>query len=755
MILGKTVTGAIALVCALAGSSVAAPAPSSGIPVPAAYPPAKRGNVVEDYFGTPVADPYRALENVFSAETEKFANAQNALTRKTLEAFPERARFQRDLEKILRFTRFGTPFKKGDYYYYFMNKNGASAQSSLYRTKSLRNPNPELFVDPNLLSPGGYDRMEFPSFSPDLKKFAFIMTKNETDYAYLNFRDVSTKKPIHEIIRYADRGNVEWLNNGTAIAYYRYPIPTGVTWEEAGTNVDRWPDNWTLYYHVFGTDPAKDVPCTVATCGRAESGQAPAASNLLRGKVPKAVGVSDGKGGVIQVTLPSKRDRNLVAGAAWDMMTAADVDENAVPKVPEGSHATTYIASDNGVDYYQTGAGASNFKIIAVPSDAATGVVARDIIPADRTLVLESAQSLGNGYFALFYLEDVLHNIRIVKADAQRNPTEIVFKFPFSDGVATDIRADDELGTVTFNYGNYLNPGTVYMYTLATNKLEVFRKHQIPQAVSHVTSDQLFFTSRDGARIPTFTVRPKNAKKDGENRIWVYGYGGFRANMLPSFNAFAVALARHYGGIWALVNIRGGAEYGLDWYENGRLFKKQNCFNDIADAAQFYIKEGWTKEGLLSIHGGSNGGLLTGAVSLQNPTLFGAGISDYGVHDTLRFVNWTYGPGWTDDYGKEGVAAEVLSALKWSPVYNVKPNVTYPSMLITTGDHDTRVAPPHSYKFAAELQFHTKKVKNARPVLLRVREWSGHNIFSLRRYADTYADKVTFWAKALGAKYRS
>ncbi|KAJ3172560.1 hypothetical protein HDU88_005888 [Geranomyces variabilis] len=738
----------------LAGSSIAAPAAVEKTSL--SYPAARRGNVTDNFFGTIVADPYRHFEDVYSAETRQFAKQQNDLTVQQLNAIPNRDRFQQDLEKIMRFTRYGTPFRNGDLYYWFQNTDAKMAQSALYRARTLRDTTPELFVDPNVLSPGGYDKMEYPTFSPDEKTFAYTVTKNETDYAYIKLQDVKTKKTIDQPILWAARDEIEWLQDEKdkvhGIAYYRYAIPEGLSWEDAGTNIDLWPDTARLFYHKLGSDPSKDAPCTVATCGRDE------AANFRAGsRKPKTILVTDSHGGVINVSLPPKRAAGTIPGAAWDMAAAAELDDAAIPTTPVGSHHTTYVATADGKDYYRTGAGASTFKIVAVPQDAQSGTAAKDVVPADASLVLDQAKPLGNKLFAIFYLEDVQHLVRIVRAFDDKDATNItqtVYKFPRSNGVATDIRSDAVRGTVTWNYGSYVEPGTVYVYTAATNKLDVFRTHSVPAAVKEVATEQHFFTSRDGARVPTFLLKPKSADRTGDNRMWLYGYGGFRSIMYPSFNAFAVALARHYGGIWALVNIRGGTEYGTPWYDNGRLLKKQNCFNDIADAAQFFISEKWSAPGLMSIHGGSNGGLLAGAVSTQFPQLFGAGIADYGVHDGLRFSLFTHGPGWTNDYGRRDVKEEILSAYKWSPVHNVKPGVKYPAMLVTTGGKDTRVAPPHSFKFTAELQNAAKSVKDAKPALLRIRANSGHNIFSLRRYADTYADKVSFWAQNLGARYR-
>ncbi|KAJ3152432.1 hypothetical protein HDU86_005613 [Geranomyces michiganensis] len=754
--------------CMLAGSSIAAPAavekkPSS-LP---AYPAARRGNVTDNFFGTIVADPYRHFEDVYSAETRTFVKQQNDLTVKQLNAIPNRDRFQQDLEKIMRFTRYGTPFRNGDLYYWFQNTDAKEPQSILYRARSLKDTTPEVFVNPNLLSPEGIDKMEYQTFSPDQKMFAYTMTKNETDYAYIKLHDVKTKKTIDQPILWAARDTIQWLQDAKTkavhgIAYYKYAIPAGLTWETAGSNIDLWPDTAKLYYHKLGTDPSKDVFCTIATCGQDQDGNTAANFAAGRGrKQTKTILVTDSKtGGVISVALPPKRAAGTIPGAAWDIAAAAELDDAAIPNTPVGSHHTTYVATADGKDYYRTGAGASTFKLVAVPEDAPSGTAAKDVVPADASLILDQAKPLGNKMFAIFYLEDVQHVIRIVRAFDDKVPTNVtqtVFKFPRSNGVATDIRSDTERGTVTWNYGSYVEPGTVYIYTAATNKLDVFRTHKVPSAVKEVATEQHFFMSRDGARVPTFLLKPKSAGRTGDNRMWLYGYGGFRSIMYPSFNAFAVALARHYGGIWALVNIRGGTEYGTAWYDNGRNLKKQNCFNDIADAAQFFISEKWSAPGLMSIHGGSNGGLLAGAVSIQNPTLFGAGIADYGVHDALRFSLFTHGPGWVDDYGHRNVKEEILSAYKWSPVHNVKPGVRYPAMLVTTGERDVRVAPPHSYKFTAELQRAAQAVKGgavAKPAFMRVRANSGHNIFSLRRYADTYADKVSFWAQNLGARYR-
>ncbi|TPX63847.1 hypothetical protein SpCBS45565_g06317 [Spizellomyces sp. 'palustris'] len=746
-----TVSAAVlAAACALsiAGTAVFA-APPTYYPSPGglAYPPARRMNLTEDYFGTPVEDPYRWMEDPFSKETIKFASQQSDLSLKYIKSLPDRELFKRSFREINRFDRYGTPFKKGEYWYYFANLQGQNAQSILYRTKDLQDKKPEIFLDPNTLSPQGVDRVDSWVFSPDLSKFAYLVTKNETDYSWVGFVDVKSRKPFDTFLRYVIRSMdpyyFRWASDGTGVTYARYKTPKGLSWDDAGRNNDLFPDQYDLYFHKFGTSIGTDKVCEASVCPGALS-FAPE-----RPETPKFAIVDDGKGGKIRIALPVKKQSVFTP---WASSVDTPEFEWGSTKQGAGPFDTTFVGTAGGMSYYRTDAGAPRGKVIAIPDAEGEELRAVDVVPQDKELILDQSVQIADGALAVFYLDNVKHVVRVVKVTNGTSST--IYEFPHRNGAATDIKADTALQMVTFKYENMIDPGTIYIYNLSSNNVTVFRKLQAPAAVSQVVFDQVFFNSKDGTRVPAFVVRPKDARKNGRNPVWMYGYGGFQINIMPTFSAFAVALARHYGGIYALVNIRGGKEYGSPWYEGGSLFNKQNCFDDIISAGKFFVKEGWTREGLLSIHGGSNGGLLAGAVSVQAPGLIGVGLADYGVHETLRFTNFTFGPGWVDDYGRNFVGQEVLSALKWAPVYNVKPNVRYPAMLITTGDHDTRVSPLHSFKFAAHLQRVSHSVWGAKPVLLRIRELSGHNIFSLLRYMDTMTDKVTFWAQQLRVPYR-
>ncbi|KAJ3189815.1 hypothetical protein HDU85_000099 [Gaertneriomyces sp. JEL0708] len=735
----------LAIACILGLGGVAHAAPLKQRQSDLIYPQARRMNLTELYFGTPVEDPYRWLEDPFSNETETFASEQNNLALKALQEIPDRQLFKQAYTEVNAFDRFGTPFKKGSFYYFFRNPKGSLAQSILYRSTSIYGDDAEVFLDPNSLSPDGVDRVDSYSFSPDLSKFAYIVTKNETDYAWIGFQEVASRGPFDTQLLYALRSNdpmdFAWAKDGSGVAYTRYQAPKGLSFDDAGRNNDLFPYVYTTFFHKFGTPVEDDQICETIECaGSSFAGEETSS--------PQTALVPNQKGELLKITLPNKKTRVFTP---WHKEVPSE--DITTTTLDQGSEATTFIGENEEATFFQTAAGAPRFRIIGVPKTSSDAEpVAFEVVPEDKALVIDQTVQLTDNVFAIFYLNDVKHVIQIVKRN--NGTVQTLATVPRQDGAANDIRADKDLKTLTFRYETLVDPGTVYMYSVETNQITELKKISPPAAASDAVAEQVFFTSKDGTRVPAWIVRPKDAQKNGENRVWLYGYGGFQINMLPTFNAFSVALARHYGGIYVLVNLRGGSEYGLNWYRGGSLFNKQNCFDDVISAGKFLVSEGWTKEGLMSIHGGSNGGLLAGAVSLQAPDLIGVGLADYGVHDVLRYTNFTFGPGWVNDYGRNYQGAEVLNALKFAPVYNVKPSVRYPAMLVTTGDHDTRVSPLHSYKFAAQLQHATQSVADAKPVLLRVRELSGHNIFSLKRSIDAYADKVAFWAKHLGATFR-
>ncbi|KAI9102861.1 prolyl oligopeptidase family-domain-containing protein [Phlyctochytrium arcticum] len=737
MMLFKTVL-AVAAGVSCAGTILAAPAPqdkTTTVPNTLQYPAVKRGDLVESYWGTPVADPYRWLEDPFSKETKSFTSEQNSLAKKYLGDLKDRDTFKSAFEKIIAYDRIAAPFKNGEYYYYFFNSKASNPQSILYRTKDIDSKQPEVFLDPLTVSPNGVDKVDQWGFSEDGTKFAYVTTKNETDYAFMSFLDVKTAKPFDTVLRFASRfSSFKFMENG--IQYERAKAPEGLSWEEAGINNNIYHEEVGLteqtWFHKWGTPQSEDRLCAPYNC----------AANLFPDNKERFA-ILEVEGSEQKLKLPLKNGKV----GPWFQDFDHQYDNNIAPSDPFG---TTYVGEDEENEYYQTGFGEPNFQVFSIPKDS-TDAKATTIIAGENGLILDTTKPLGNGLFALTYLQDVKHVVRIVKTEVGKENT-IVYEFPQKDGASTSQSVLD--GNFYFKYESMIESGSIYRWNRATNKVDVWKKSITPDAVKEVKLTQEFFKSKDGATVPMFVIRPKNAKADGKNPVFTYAYGGFQVNVNPNFNAFAIALARHYGGIYALVNNRGGKEYGLSWWEDGRVFKKQNCFNDMIAAAEWFVDNKWTVPGKISIHGGSNGGLLVGAVTTQAPALFGVGLADYGVHEALRFSNFTFGPGWQDDYGYNDRKDEVLSALKWAPVYNVKPGVRYPALLVTTGDHDMRVSPLHSYKFASWLQYATQNTTDPRPAILRIREWSGHNIFSLRRYVDTYIDKVSFWATNLGVSFR-
>ncbi|KAI8811313.1 hypothetical protein BJ742DRAFT_797205 [Cladochytrium replicatum] len=759
------------------------------------YPPAHRlSKWVDYYFGTKFADPFRWLEDPFSDETLAFTKAQNKLARDYISALPDYHRFKTAYRSLTRYDAFGSPFKKGEFWYYTANFGGKLPQPILYRASSLDAP-PEVFFDPNTQSPHGVDQVDATSFSPDLKTFAFLMTKNETDYGWIGFIDVETKKPIDAILTYTTRTlespAFTWAKDGSGVVYTKYFKPPNLSFNDAGRNNDPFPQALKIQFHEFGSQQYQDILCI--ELNRADfPGGAKVYSTICSEKADGVLGDDDDEddlhavGGEVslrvdaftyKITLPKKNRMNEM------IPTVPLYGEDEVGSMPASDVAdpydTSFIGESNGLRFYKTAAGASNYQVISVSSRGSAMV----IIPETED-VLDDVHVVGDGIFFALYMRDATHVLRILAnstssldADDLPEKTTIVYEFPFYNGAASDVKADPDNGIVSFTYSNLVDPGTVYVYYVESGKTEIFRKMKLPKDYK-VEQSQVFFNSTDGAVVPMFLVRHREAKSGAIAPAWLTAYGGFNVARLPTFTPFAVALAHHYRpATYALVNIRGGKEYGQNWYYSGRNLVKQHCFDDMIAAAKTLIDMGYTAPGRCGINGGSNGGLLTGAVSIQAPHIYGAGMADYGVHETLRYTNFTFGEFWTNDYGKKNNATEVLSASKWSPVYNVFPlpkhtdadsYQPYPALLITTGDHDTRVSPLHSYKLAALFQWAARvmdgeeegddgtrglKAQASRPALLRIRELSGHNIFSLERKVDAFSEKAAFWAFHLDGSF--
>ncbi|KAJ3163997.1 hypothetical protein HK101_000542 [Irineochytrium annulatum] len=743
-----------------------------------AYPRARRVNVSEDVYGVKVEDPYRWMEDPFDPEVVEYVHEQDTLAKNYVRSLPEYQRFKRIYTETSRFTRYTPPMKHGEYWYYSINHGGAHNQNILYRSKDLSDPKPTMFLNPNTLSPNGVDQVDGWSFSPDGTLFAFVATKNETDYGWVGFLDVSTGERVDTellyTVRYLGRASFEWTDKG--VLYTAYPDP-GLPLSDAGRNNDPFPSKLSRRFHKFNTSREADLDCGPADIDPTLPPEDPAcrspsvAAEVARDgpKTAWVPSVGGGKGKGREVRLVRQQMGGFMPyPSSWAAERGGgDAAEMAYGRLEfelfghEPADAAIYVATVGDVEVYKTAVDAPRFRLIGVA--LAKGADGRseafELLGEHEEYVLDEPHVIDkNGTMLITYIADVRHVVQIFK-----NGTLIPFReLPLYDGACSNVLANPTMGIVTFTYDSLLDPGATYLYTVATDSLEVLQTMEAPASHSQTpVVEQMFFTSRDlTARVPMWTARdPSSVRKDGAARVWMTGYGGFMIARLPSFSLLALSLVRAVpGAMFVLVNLRGGKEYGTDWYDAGRNLNKINVFDDMIDAGRYLVAQGWTSPGLIGVQGASNGGLLAAAVAQRAPEIVGVSVADVGVQDILRFEEFTYGRYWVNDYGRSENETEALARLSWAPVtvaVRTPPgSIRFPPTFISTGDHDTRVSPLHSLKLAAAMQRVASGGDGGAPVILRVRELSGHNIFSSERLADAWGEKVAFWASSLGARVK-
>ncbi|KAJ3092977.1 hypothetical protein HK102_013767 [Quaeritorhiza haematococci] len=592
------------------------PQPRSQSPPEILYPEVRRDNVSDDYFGKIVADPYRYLEDPFSADTLDFMRNQNELT----ETYTD----------LLAYDRWGSPFKRGDYYYYFANLGGLNNHSSIYRTRNLfdSDANAQLFLDPVKL-PENLDQIDVTdgyNFSPDNKYFAFIMTKTETDYGWIGVLNVTTGERLPDELRYALRrsSDIEWAKDGSGFVYYRFDAPQNLTWDEAGRNNDLIASTIKRFFHRFGDSQSEDVRCdddegetieplcnsTVLDKGEPDVA-GPASSEPRFAKIfldGTLAGPDDRRdeSQTLLIKLPSRKTKSRFL----PYQQLLD-DMDGMPEIPpfaaeDDPFDTSFIGQGpGGVFYYQTAAGASNYRVIGVkPSQQdEDGVVDAVTVIPESTLILDKAYPVADGVFLSLYLDDARHVIRV-----NANDTENTIIQEFEDlrgGACTDVQPMPDLNIVAFRWSSPVDPGAIYIYNATSNQLLTWRTMKLPinNVPDLVRTELVKYVSKDNITVvPMTIVAPRQfvpSRTEPKNvPVWLTGYGGFGITRLPSFSSFALALSIHFDAVYGLVHIRGGKEYGMKWWVDGRNLRKQNCFDDTIWAAKHLIKEGWTQEGL-------------------------------------------------------------------------------------------------------------------------------------------------------------
>jgi prolyl oligopeptidase len=675
------------------------------------YPESPRGDAVETLHGVSVADPYRWLEDPNSQATKNWVEAQNKLTFAYLEAIPERKAIQEKLTKLINFERFGAPGKVGRYYFYTRN-TGLQNQSVLYVTTNLKEEG-RILLDPNTLSQDGTVALSGTSVSHDGKHLAYSISGGGSDWQEWRVRNVATGKDLPDVIKWSKFSGASWSKDGKGFYYSAYDAPK-VGEKLSGVNQFQ-----KVYYHRLGTDQ-KDDTLVYERKDQPEWGFAAEATEDGRYLL---LSVWKGTNRESQVFVKDLRDKSLVVR---EVLTGFDAQYSS-------------IGNDGSVFYFLTDKDAPNRRVVAIDISKPEAKHWRTIVPEGKEPI-EMATLMGDTLF-INSLKDASTRIARYGLDGKQRG-EVELPGIGSAGGFGGLRSN----RVTFyNFTSFTAPTTIYRYDVRSGRSTVWKQPKVAADLGRYETKQVFYTSKDGTRVPMFIVARKDVKLDGSNPTLLYGYGGFGASMTPFYSSRMLTWLE-MGGVLAVACLRGGGEYGNAWHDAGRLKNKQNVFDDFIAAAEYLIAEQYTSSSKLAINGGSNGGLLVGAVLNQRPELFGAAVPEVGVMDMLRFHKFTIGWAWVSDYGSPDKEEEFKVLLAYSPLHNVR-KVAYPPTLIITGDHDDRVVPAHSYKYTAAMQ---AAQAGPSPILIRIETSAGHGAGKpTSKVIEETADTWAFLAKSL------
>ncbi|MEO1377593.1 MAG: prolyl oligopeptidase family serine peptidase [Cyanobacteria bacterium J06635_10] len=676
------------------------------------YPVSRKGEQVDNYHGTEVADYYRWLENPDSEETKTWVEAQNKVTFGFLEKIPAREDIKKRLTKLWDYEKYGVPFQEGSRYFYFKN-DGLQNQSVLYTLKNLEDK-PTVLLDPNKLSEDGTVALSGISISDDSQYLAYGISIAGSDWQEWKVINIETGEDLKDHLKWIKFSGTSWTNDSKGFFYSRYDEPNEETKLEDVNYYQK------LYYHQLGTPQSEDT-LIYERSDEKEWG--------FNGSVTE-----DGNYLIISVWLGTD-SKNLVF-----YKDLTNLQSEVIELINEFESAYSFIDNDENIFYFQTDLDAPRGRIIAIDIKKPESKYWQEII-SQTPETLESVGTINNQFVAE-YLKDARSQVKIYdfKGNLVR---EVELPGIGSVGGFNGKRSDTETFYV---FTSFTTPGTIYRYDMVTGKSTVFREPTVDFNADNYETKQIFYQSKDGTQVPMFITHKKGIKLDGNNPTYLYGYGGFNISLTPTFSVSNLVWME-MGGVYAIPNIRGGGEYGEEWHQAGIKDKKQNVFDDFIAAAEWLIDNGYTKSEKLAIAGGSNGGLLVGACMTQRADLFGAALPAVGVLDMLRFHKFTIGWAWVPEYGSSENPEEFKTLYAYSPLHNLKPGTSYPATLITTADHDDRVVPAHSFKFAAALQAaHT----GVAPVLIRIETKAGHGAGKpTAKIIEEAADKWAFLVKTL------
>ena len=679
---------------------------------PLTYPTVSKSEQVDNYHGMAIADPYRALEDPDTDVTKAWVEAQNQVTFSYLNEIPAREKIKQRLTKLWDYEKYGTPFKEGESYFYFKN-DGLQNQSVLYTLPTLESE-PRVLLDPNQLSEDGTVALSGIAISENGQLLAYGLSSSGSDWQEWKVRDIATGEDLQDHLQWIKFSGAAWTHDHQGFFYSRYDEPNEKTKLEDVNYYQK------LYYHKLGTQQSEDI----LIYHRSDEKEWGFGGNVTE----------DGKYLIISIWLGTD-SKNLVF-----YKDLTNLNSEIIELINQFAADYSFIDNDDHIFYFRTDLNAPKGRVIAIDTKKPTSENCQEIIPQ----AVETLESVGilNNQFVADYLQDAHSQIKIF--DLKGNFIREV-ELP-GIGSASGFGGKRHDPETFYSFTSFTTPGTIYHYDMKTGKSEIFRQPKVDLNADEYETKQVFYESKDGTKVPMFITHKKGIKLDGNNPTYLYGYGGFNISLTPSFSV-SLLIWLEMGGVYAVPNLRGGGEYGEEWHQAGMKLQKQNVFDDFITAAEWLIANNYTKPAKLAIGGGSNGGLLVGACMTQRPDLFGAALPAVGVMDMLRFHKFTIGWAWVAEYGSSENAAEFTNLYAYSPLHNLKPGIAYPPTLIITADHDDRVVPAHSFKFAAALQ---AAHGGDAPVLIRIDMKAGHGAGKpTAKIIEEAADKWGFLVKVL------
>jgi prolyl oligopeptidase len=682
-------------------------------PAPLTYPEARKGDAVDDHFGTKVADPYRWMEDLNSAELKRWVDAENAVTNRYLDGLPMRDALRKRITELWNYPKVTAPRYEGRHWFY--NRNSGLQRQSVVFTRETLNGSETVALDPNSLSPDGAVALSGFVPSPDAQHFAYGQSEGGSDWSTYYVRELGTGKQLPDVVRWVKFSSLSWTEDGKGFFYGRYPEP------RAGKALEDAVRDKKIYYHALGTPQSAD--------------------RLIYERPDEPMLFIDAdtdETGRYLFFYTNKGTSNKNELFVKDLGNPIAPRLEAPVRALYPGHTASYepLGVVDGTMYVLTDRDAPNKKVVAVPIDRPDAANWKTIVPESRNAI--ASAGLIAGKLAVNALVDVASDVSFYNLDG--SPSGRIATPGL--GTIAGVSGRFDRPEIFYTFTSPLYPATVFRFDVATATSTPFEAPKLTFDPNLYTTERVFAASKDGTRVPLFITHRKDLKKDGSNPTMLYGYGGFDVSEVPRFRPEIPAILER-GGVWVTANMRGGGEYGQNWHEAGMLEKKQNVFDDFIAAAEYLVKEKYASPQTLGIMGGSNGGLLVGAVEQQRPELFAVALPAVGVMDMLRYHRFTGGAAWATEYGSAENAKDFAYLYKYSPLHNAKRGTCYPATLVTTADHDDRVVPSHSFKFAATMQVAQGCQK---PVLIRIETQGSHGY---RPTDKRIAELADIWAFAL------